>query len=581
MALHLLFHFLLTLLISSAERPLYFDVPLDPEDRLHLYWTVDYELEIVTFELIAHVSDNEWVGMGFSNRGNITRADLCVWWVNRQGDSHFQDVWTDEGGYITVDYHNDCDLIKYKKSPHKIRIIFNRKFDTCDPQDYVIEDGTTHIVYVIGRGPIRRLDGLRLINENHNFQRVQLLKNMDPPPEFPEDTKVIPITNKKLEVPSGDTTYWCSLHLLPEEFKEKHHIVQYEATIQKGNEPLVHHIEVFHCEVEAEKELPYWNGPCSDSKKPKVLEACKKVLAAWAMGATPFAYPEEAGLPIGGANFSRYLMLEVHYNNPELKDDWVDSSGIRIYYTSQLRQYDAAVIEVGLEYTNKMAIPPHQEAFQLDGYCVSECTRVGLPPEGITIFAAQLHTHLTGIKVWTKHIRGGVELTEVNRDNHYSTHFQEIRTLKRRVQLFPGDALINSCVYETLDRDNITLGGFAISDEMCVTYMHYFPKSNLEVCKSSIDTDVLNSYFRYMNEYNNEATSPDNDVSENYQSIHWTKSNSNFLYHLYNNSPLSMQCNQSSGDRFPGYWNGVPLTEILYTLPPPEDQCNQKEIFIN
>ena len=28
--------------------------------------------------------------------------------------------------------------------------------------------------------------------------------------------------------------------------------------------------------------------------------------------------PEEAGIPIGGPKFSRYVMLEVHYNNPGL-----------------------------------------------------------------------------------------------------------------------------------------------------------------------------------------------------------------------------------------------------------------------
>lgn len=37
---------------------------------------------------------------------------------------------------------------------------------------------------------------------------------------------------------------------------------------------------------------------------------------------------------------------------------------------------DAGVIELGLEYTDKMAIPPGQERFPLSGYCVSECTAV-------------------------------------------------------------------------------------------------------------------------------------------------------------------------------------------------------------
>lgn len=37
---------------------------------------------------------------------------------------------------------------------------------------------------------------------------------------------------------------------------------------------------------------------------------------------------------------------------------------------------DAGVIELGLEYTDKMAIPPLQESFPLIGYCTSACTAV-------------------------------------------------------------------------------------------------------------------------------------------------------------------------------------------------------------
>lgn len=84
------------------------------------------------------------------------------------------------------------------------------------------------------------------------------------------------------------------------------------------------------------------------------------MLAAWAMGADAFVYPEEAGLSIGGTDFNPYIMLEVHYNNPELHEGVIDSSGIRFVLTKTLRKYDAGVIELGLEYTDKMAIPPQQ-----------------------------------------------------------------------------------------------------------------------------------------------------------------------------------------------------------------------------
>ena len=60
-----------------------------------------------------------------------------------------------------------------------------------------------------------------------------------------------------------------------------------------------------------------------------------------------------------------------------------------------------------------------------------------VPPEGIMIFGSQLHTHLTGIRVSTRHIRDGRELPGLNQDTHYSTHFQEIRLLKRQVRILP------------------------------------------------------------------------------------------------------------------------------------------------
>lgn len=78
------------------------------------------------------------------------------------------------------------------------------------------------------------------------------------------------------------------------------------------------------------------------------------------MGADEFVYPEDAGLSIGGAGFNQQVMLEVHYNNPELQAGTIDSSGIKFFLTKTLRKYDAGVMELGLEYSDKMAIPPQQ-----------------------------------------------------------------------------------------------------------------------------------------------------------------------------------------------------------------------------
>lgn len=59
-----------------------------------------------------------------------------------------------------------------------------------------------------------------------------------------------------------------------------------------------------------------------------------------------------------------------------------------------------------------------------------------LPDSGIHIFASQLHTHLTGRKVVTVLARDGQEKKVVNRDNHYSPHFQVRTCLSPASQAF-------------------------------------------------------------------------------------------------------------------------------------------------
>lgn len=56
--------------------------------------------------------------------------------------------------------------------------------------------------------------------------------------------------------------------------------------------------------------------------------------------------------------------------------------------------------------------------------------------------------------------------------------------------------------------------------------------------------------------------------SQNYRSIEWTKPHIDELYGMYIQEPLSMQCNQSNGYRFPGYdWEGAPITQASIQIP--------------
>lgn len=155
-------------------------------------------------------------------------------------------------------------------------------------------------------------------------------------------------------------------------------------------------------------------------------------------------------------------------------------------------------MELGLEYTDKMAIPPGQIAFPLSGYCIAECTNIAFPKTGITVFGSQLHTHTRGVRIMTRHFRGDEELHELNRDDFYNSGFQEIRHLRRKSIVLPDDALVTTCFYDTRGYENATLGGHSIQDEMCVNYIHYYPATQLEVCKSAVSEQTLADYFEFL-----------------------------------------------------------------------------------
>jgi hypothetical protein len=108
-----------------------------------------------------------------------------------------------------------------------------------------------------------------------------------------------------------------------------------------------------------------------------------------------FVYPNNVAYPFGGEGFPEYLVMELHYDNPQTIQGTVDSSGMRMWYTSTPREYDAGIFEIGHAVTPLHVIPPDAENFTTTGILTSECTN-NLPKEGIHVFANILHTHIVG-----------------------------------------------------------------------------------------------------------------------------------------------------------------------------------------
>ena len=55
---------------------------------------------------------------------------------------------------------------------------------------------------------------------------------------------------------------------------------------------------------------------------PRDFKKCKGVVAAWGVGGEPFAFPSDAGYPVGEEHGgSTYYMFEAHYDNPGVHEN--------------------------------------------------------------------------------------------------------------------------------------------------------------------------------------------------------------------------------------------------------------------
>ncbi len=66
--------------------------------------------------------------------------------------------------------------------------------------------------------------------------------------------------------------------------------------------------------------------------------------------------------------------METHYDNPEMRSDINDSSGIAFSYTATIPVYEAGILNVGHLTSSALIIPPGAADFNSFGDCAAECT---------------------------------------------------------------------------------------------------------------------------------------------------------------------------------------------------------------
>uniref|UniRef100_A0A3P8WZ46 Monooxygenase, DBH-like 1, like n=1 Tax=Cynoglossus semilaevis TaxID=244447 RepID=A0A3P8WZ46_CYNSE len=428
--------------VGTPDTSLPYMVYLDGNQMVCLHWGFDDLQGDIEFQLTVNTTG--WVGFGLSPNGNMIAADIVIggmgpsepYFTDRHGKGKFMPLVDDKQSYtlLSMDEKNGQTIMR-----------FQRPIDTCDDQDFLIK-----LIYAYGI-----TDTIEYHKTRRGTKEVNLLNYM--PKTFPPNSKYLMATMDKITIPSVHTYYHCKVMKFSKPSR-KQHIYRIEPVIEHID--MVHHLLLYNC--------PSFVNTTYDNM-------C-------------YVFMFNAGIPFGDDDRDIYFKLEIHYNNPHLETGRTDSSGLKLYYTDQLRQHDVGVLMTGIISSHMpYMIPPKAQEFHTYG--------MGDPIPDLNVFVVLLHTHLAGRKVRVAQYRDGKQIDFLAVDEHYNFEMQRFKNVGKIKTIKQNDEIAVECTYDTMDRTNVTKMGLATTDEMCLAFIAYYPAINCSCffCFFSItDVEVSN-----------------------------------------------------------------------------------------
>lgn len=486
---------------------------IDPSGRYQLEWLVDHKNKMITFNVTVHTTG--YVGFGLSSNGKMTGADIVIGGVDSKGKSYFSDYHAVGNQIPVLDPSQDWNLLSARENGSHTFLTFSRQFDTCDPQDYPVTEDKISVIWAYGSR-----DVVRYHYQNRGEFQVYLL-SPDYSPELrtnPKtggreavgrpDMKVWSIENN-IDLPAQDTMYWCTMHRAPS-LSRKHHVVGFDARLRSADTVRhVHHLLIHKCipprDISARAMFERWVGhrgqQCFMVKAPTgpmPTEYCTEFHHVWVVGSRPFFIPPQVGTPFG-EDPEEYYIVQVHLDNPTLRENIRLDMALDIYYTPILREHDGGMMIIRHEspgLTPSLFFPPQSLDHQIRGICGGECSRRIFPKEGITAYGVLLHTHNHGRRMRFQHFRNNRELQPIASDDNYNFFYQQVRNIPRLVKILPGDQLVAHCEYDTTASNRTVTGGFSTQQEMCSMAIYFYNKIyEYQQCSSQIESIEDRRYF--------------------------------------------------------------------------------------
>lgn len=117
--------------------------------------------------------------------------------------------------------------------------------------------------------------------------------------------------------------------------------------MQAETEKYVHHLVLYGVDVDDCGPSVCYNGTATLEE---YISLCASItyhtLYGWGPGASGLVTPDNVGFRVGEEGI-KSLFIQTHYNNPDGDEGAIDDSGLRVYYTEELRDMDAGVMLLG------------------------------------------------------------------------------------------------------------------------------------------------------------------------------------------------------------------------------------------
>ncbi|XP_014287078.1 MOXD1 homolog 1 [Halyomorpha halys] len=457
--------------------------------------------DVVVFTLAARTRG--YIAVGFSLNGRLPGSDILVGWVDdSSGEGRILDCHGVEGrSSPQKDSTQNYKLLKAKQNETHTVIKVSRPWDTCDRKgDVVLVNDTMRLIWTVSEEDPRRFgwdaiewSGPKSFHIGSSIHQEDLVGH-----------KFWDVIAQDFTLPTDKPSFhWCKIYKVPQ-LSKKHHIIGYKPIVEDGHSALVAKMVFYECLGGPQFEVfgSHPGAPCHDTHTPKEWTACHTPVIVWATGSQGQLLPQHIGLPMAeGEGKSTYFMLEIHYDNPAMQRVR-DNSGLRLFYSSELRKYDSSILATGITPTGVHIIPPKQIKFMSRAYCDNQCTNLMFPETGIKIVSVGFHTHSAGRQVRLRHIREGKELQIIAEDKNFDPGYQQPKKLPEEIIVLPGDDLVTECSYTTLNRTRLTLGGHAVKEEICMAYLLYYPRTALASCTSMTPVDFFFQTFGIKAFYN-------------------------------------------------------------------------------